>query len=153
VCAGVGQIYSVYMKDRKMNGVQLYYNIGPLSAALMLGGGLVVDTYLQRGVSILAIHLPPNVLVGRPSPPALPQPHACPAPRVADLLVMLQMWILLSCALAAPMNFSSAMMLAKTSAVTYAPPTPHPRTACLGRHGPLTIRCTRVAAQVPGGRA
>ena len=29
------------------------------------------------------------------------------------------MWILISCALAAPMNFSSAMMLAKTSAVTY----------------------------------
>jgi len=51
------------MKDKKINGVQLYYNIGPLSACLMIGGGFVVDTYLQGGVSIFGADLTMRILV------------------------------------------------------------------------------------------
>ena len=56
------------MKDKKMNGVQLYYNIGPLSACFMIGGGLVIDTYLQNGVSLFAADLSSTVMVRVPCP-------------------------------------------------------------------------------------
>ena len=57
----------MFMKDRKMNGVQLYYNIGPLSACLMIGGGLIVDTVLQNGVSIFEVAYTPSIIVRYPA--------------------------------------------------------------------------------------
>jgi len=84
-------VYSALMKDKKMTGTQLYYNIGPLSAALMMVGGFFLDAAMNDQVNIIHTTWTSS------------QMH----------------WVMISCTLAAPMNFSSAMLLANTSPVTF----------------------------------
>ena len=79
------------MKDKKLSGTQLYYNIGPTSALIMLTGGYVVDYAVNSNVGFVDANFNMNQLK----------------------------WVVISCFLAAPMNFSSAMLLAQTNAITF----------------------------------
>lgn len=54
------------MKDKKLSGTQLYYNIGPLSALLMLTGGYFVDLAGNKNVPFWEFQFTQEQLVSGP---------------------------------------------------------------------------------------
>jgi len=59
-------VYSEMMKDKKLSGTQLYYNIGPLSAIIMLVAGTLIDQAANQNVSFVEFPFTPDQLVTPP---------------------------------------------------------------------------------------
>ncbi|CAI0452988.1 unnamed protein product [Linum tenue] len=114
----VGQILTNTIQKRlNVSSTQLLYQSAPFQAAVLFISGPLVDQFLTKK----------NVFAYKYNPLVVVKIHFCSIspsnlPKETDiwhLFVVLQTFILLSCVIAVAVNFSTFMVIGKTSPVTY----------------------------------